>query len=234
MARDRLDSSGRLPRAEDIVRAHTKRGGFGSTVGVGLVAVVVAVGCPVGCSSNSANGGFGVPGGTSSSGGSSGGGSSGSGSSGGNSFPTDGSAPPSFGDGSTGSSGGSVCNATDPNADADKDGWSISQGDCNDCDPNVNPGAIDVAQQTDGGPVTWGDEDCDGKPGDSAMPCDQGLALDDVSAADAAKAIELCMTATATDRKYGVISAAYVRADGTPFATPGLQTGIESAWGTSV
>jgi hypothetical protein len=185
----------------------------------------------VGCSSNSTTGGFGVPGGTSSSG--SGGNGSGSGSSGGTPFPTDGSVPPSFGDGSTGG-GSTVCNVTDPDADMDKDGWSPNQGDCNDCDPNVNPGAIDVPQQTDGGPVTWGDEDCDGTPGDSAMPCDQGLALDDVNASDAAKAIELCATASANDRKYGVISAAYVRADGTPFATPGLQTGIEGAWGTNV
>jgi hypothetical protein len=117
----------------------------------------------------------------------------------------------------------------------DKDGWSPNQGDCNDCDPNVNPGAIDVLQQNDGGAPTWGDEDCDGKPGDSAMACDQSLALDDVVAADGAKAIELCMQAGATDRKYGVLSATYMRADGTAFASgPGLQVGLEPAFGTNV
>jgi hypothetical protein len=116
----------------------------------------------------------------------------------------------------------------------DKDGWTPAQGDCNDCDPNVNPGAIDVLHQNDGGPPSWGDEDCDGTPGDSAQACDTGLALDDVVAGDGAKAIELCRTATTGDRKYGVLSASYVHADGTPFASPGLQIGIEPSWGTNV
>jgi hypothetical protein len=117
----------------------------------------------------------------------------------------------------------------------DHDGWTPNQGDCNDCDPNVNPGAIDTLHPgADGGPPTWGDEDCSGVPGDSAKPCDQGLALDDVAAADGAKAIELCATATMSDRKYGVLSAAYVRADGTPFASPALQVGIEPAFGSNV
>ncbi len=129
--------------------------------------------------------------------------------------------------------GGQVCNAG-PNEDKDKDGWTIAQGDCNDCDPNVNPGAIDVLQTTDGGTPTWGDEDCDGKPGDSAAACDQGLALDDVNATDGAKAIELCHTATATDKKFGVLSAEYVRANGSAYSSPGLQVGVEPAWGPNV
>jgi hypothetical protein len=126
------------------------------------------------------------------------------------------------------------CNVTDVNADNDKDGWSIAEGDCNDCDPNINPGAIDVWHTGDGGAGYWGDEDCSGVAGDSAKPCDSGLSLTDVSAADAAKAIELCATASSSDKKYGVLSAAYVRADGTPFASPGVQVGIESGWGPNV
>ncbi len=140
-------------------------------------------------------------------------------------------------DGGASSSGGGgtvVCNVTDPNADMDKDGWSPNQGDCNDCDPNVNPGAIDVLHQADGGAPYWGNEDCSGKPGDNAMPCDTGLTLADVDPNDAAKAIELCATTTTSERTYGVISAAYVRADGTAFAAPGLQVGIQSAWGSNV
>src|SRR5271163_126541 len=80
------------------------------------------------------------------------------------------------------------------------------------------PGLPSQSSSPHVGVPPWGDEDCDGKPGDSGMPCDQGLVLADVNAMDAAKAIELCAQATATDRRYGVISAAYVRADGTPFA----------------
>jgi hypothetical protein len=135
-------------------------------------------------------------------------------------------------DGGGGSQGG-TCNVTDPNADTDKDGWTPNQGDCNDCDPNVNPGAIDVLNQNDGGTPTWGDEDCDGTPGDSAMPCDTGLSLTSVDPNDGAKSIELCRTATDTDRKYGVISAAYVRADGSAY-TAGAQIGLEPQWGTNV
>jgi hypothetical protein len=127
-----------------------------------------------------------------------------------------------------------TCKVTDPKADQDGDGFSPDQGDCNDCDANVNPGAIDVLQTPDGGTPTWGDEDCDGKPGDSALACDTGLALADVDPKNAAKAIELCAQATDTDRRYGVVSAAYVRANGTPVTSPGLQAGIQSAFGANV
>jgi hypothetical protein len=182
------------------------------------------------CSSGTQPAGFAVPGNDA---GSSSSGSSGSGGSSSGSGGSSSGSPGSFGDGGGTSSGGGHCNVTDPNADMDKDGWSPNQGDCNDCDPNVNPGAIDVLQQNDGGAPTWGDEDCDGTPGDSAQPCDQGLALDDVVAMDGAKAIELCRQASATDKKYGVLSATYMRANGTAFA-PALQVGIESAFGTNV
>jgi hypothetical protein len=186
------------------------------------------------CSSGNKESGF--PGGdgggaTSSSGTTS---SSGSASGSGSGGSSSGGTPGSFGDGGSSGGGPTNCHVTDPNGDMDKDGWSPNQGDCNDCDPNVNPGAIDVLSQNDGGAPTWGDEDCDGKPGDSAKACDTGLALDDVVAGDAAKAIELCQTATETDKRYGVISSAYVRADGTPFASPALQTGIEPSYGTNV
>jgi hypothetical protein len=129
---------------------------------------------------------------------------------------------------------GGACVVTNPNTDMDHDGWSPAQGDCNDCNPNVNPGAIDVLEKTDGGTPVWGDQDCSGVAGDSAKPCDQGLLLADVDPNDAAKAIELCQVATMTDRKYGVISAAYVRANGAAFPTPGLQVGIQSNFGPNV
>src|SRR5687768_8187147 len=40
--------------------------------------------------------------------------------------------------GSTGTGSGNECYA-DPNNDEDLDGFTGNQGDCNDCDPNVNP-----------------------------------------------------------------------------------------------
>ena len=144
------------------------------------------------------------------------------------------SSTPSFGDGQAEAGTGGTCVVTDPNADMDMDGWSTNQGDCNDCDPNVNPGAIDVLQQNDGGTPTWGDEDCDGTPGDSAMACDTGLMLTSVDPNDAAKSIELCRQATDTDRKYGVISATYMRANGTPLPNPGPQVGIQTGFGQNV
>jgi hypothetical protein len=141
----------------------------------------------------------------------------------------------SFGD--DGPAGGqtSTCDVTNPNDDMDKDGWTPNQGDCNDCDPNVNPGAIDVWHEpAEGGPGYWGNEDCSGNPGDNAKPCDTGLALDDVTAGDGAKAIELCATTTTSDRTYCVLSASYVRADGTAVSAPGAQVGIQTGWGTNV
>ncbi len=193
------------------------------------------------CSSGTTTSGFNTQGGSSGSsgskGGSSGGGSASSSSGGGSASSSSGGATPVLGGGVQADAGGNsstVCNVTNPANDMDKDGWSPNAGDCNDCDPNVNPGAIDVLHQNDGGTPTWGDEDCSGVPGDNSKACDTGLALDDVNAADGAKAIELCATATATNRKYGVLSSAYVRADGTAYASPGLQVGIQSAFGTNV
>lgn len=201
---------------------------------VGIAALgCIAIGAA--CTNSTNGGGFdfdGGPGSSSSGGGSGGSGSGGNSSSGASSGGNmDGSL---IGSGDGGSGGTVHCNVTDPMKDMDNDGWTPMQGDCNDCDPNVNPGAIDVLSSPDAGTPTWGDEDCDGTPGDSAKPCDMGLALDDVVAGDGAKAIELCRTATMSDRKYGVISANYVHSDGTAFAAPGLQIGLEPTWGTAV
>ena len=40
--------------------------------------------------------------------------------------------------------GGPLCKDPGPDEDFDKDGYSIKEGDCNDCDANVNPGAIEA------------------------------------------------------------------------------------------
>ncbi len=124
--------------------------------------------------------------------------------------------------------------ASGPNDDADADGFTVAQGDCNDCDPNTNPGAIEVigTPPDDGSPYVPVDEDCDGTADNPPMPCDQGLALDSGDAMDAARAIELCKQA-ATDQDWGVISAQYVRADGSTRASS-TQNGILSSFGSGV
>ncbi len=97
--------------------------------------------------------------------------------------------------------------------DHDHDGWSIAQGDCNDCDPNTNPGAYDVASN-------GVDEDCSGQPDDEPSSCDDMLDLLSNEGQDGARAIGLCRFASAQPidpraRTWGVISADYVLADGT-------------------
>lgn len=124
----------------------------------------------------------------------------------------------------------------DPDVDGDGDGWTFNEGDCNDCDPRINPGAIDVTPDADAG-VAPADQDCSGAF-DPPAPCDGALALDDVDPKDGARALELCnfveeSPAKKKDKRWGVISSAYVRADGTPFS-PGLQAGLQSSFGPNV
>lgn len=134
---------------------------------------------------------------------------------------------------------GTVCNNA-PDADGDKDGWTTNEGDCNDCDPNVNPGAIEVVA-TD--PMAAAaDEDCDGQVDNVASTCDDNLALDSTNAIDAARAVELCQAASQNpaskkDLKWGVIHAAWVLPDGSPApASPNyhLGHGILDAFGPNV
>jgi hypothetical protein len=91
--------------------------------------------------------------------------------------------------------------------DADGDGFTTRDGDCDDCLKTVNPGAYDI-------PGNGVDEDCDDKAADPAE-CDQGLAMDSRAAEDAARAIGLCTFTTAKSRAWGVISARYTDASGT-------------------
>jgi len=92
--------------------------------------------------------------------------------------------------------------------DRDRDGLSVAQGDCYDCDARIGPGAFDV-------PDNGIDDDCSGNQATGAGDtCDQGLALTSFDAKDGARAIGLCNFLDAGDAAWGVLRAAYVNADG--------------------
>ena len=174
------------------------------TLGVVLSAVLPVAAC----SGNNPDSGFGGNGSSSSGGGgssgSSGGSSSGSGGSGSSGgvgmFGTDGAAPPMKGS----------CQYQD-STDHDGDGFAFTDGDCNDCDPNTNPGAFDV-------PMNMIDEDCSGKADDEPSGCDVNSVLDSTDPYNAALAIDLCRkttpSATGKARTWGVLDAAFVAPDG--------------------
>ena len=113
-----------------------------------------------------------------------------------------------------GTSSGGTCDSGDTE-DKDKDGWTKVDGDCNDCDPNVNPGAIEVVNDGSGGGggAVPSDEDCNGMIDDAPEPCDAALAIDDADPMGAAKAVELCKQA-AGPKDWGVTSAKWVLPDG--------------------
>jgi hypothetical protein len=179
--------------------------------------LAVFLGLPLACSgTNSGGSGFGQQGESS---GSSGGGSNSSGGSGssGGVGSSNGSSGGSFGttDASTGPVNG--CKYMDA-IDHDLDGFASTQGDCNDCDPNTNPGAFDV-------PKDGIDEDCDGIVDDEPTGCDTMAVLDSPDPFNAALTMDLCRKTTETaqgkQRTWGVVGASFVAPDGSDNCSPG-------------
>lgn len=124
---------------------------------------------------------------------------------------------------------------TDPNADADGDGFSVNQGDCNDCDANVNPGAVEVViTEPDmmGNIPEPADEDCDGMVDNVDPPCDAGLTLDANDPYDAAAAIGLCKLSSGVG-DWGIVDALFTRANGNALNAP-LQNGIMGNFGPNI
>jgi hypothetical protein len=169
--------------------------------------VAVFLALPLACSGNKGESGFG---GESSSGSGGSGGNSGGGSGSSGVGSSNGSSSGSFGmtDASTGPTTG--CQYMDA-IDHDGDGFASTQGDCNDCDPNTNPGAFDV-------PKDGIDEDCDGIVDDEPTGCDVMAVLDSKDPFNAALAMDLCRKTTETaqgkQRTWGVVGASFVAPDG--------------------
>lgn len=116
--------------------------------------------------------------------------------------------------------------------DLDLDGFSAAQGDCNDCDPDVGPSAVEMP--TLPGDVAK-DEDCDGLVDEPDDECDAGLAVNDPLALSAARAVDLCEDAG--DGGWGVERAVWVLADGSKppmLDTFALGHGITERFGPNV
>jgi len=123
------------------------------------------------------------------------------------------------------SSGGGPVSCGFPDCDAD--GFTVEQGDLGDMDPMVNPGAYDV-------PANGIDEDCNGVADDTVTACDQMITdIADADPNNAARGIGLCHFATETDRRWGVLSAAYVFADGKHGPDP-IGHGLPNDFGPNV
>jgi hypothetical protein len=129
--------------------------------------------------------------------------------------------------------------AADDAPDADGDGWGRCAGDC--CDSTaagclaparVNPGAFDFA----GNAL---DDDCNGVIDDpTPSSCAAAASFASVTGDDLARAMDLCQFTTAAppldERRWGVIAAELVRADGSTPPPMNVQVGVLAGFGSNV
>jgi hypothetical protein len=89
------------------------------------------------------------------------------------------------GGGGSGGSGMMSCTVSNPNVDMDGDGYTPAAGDCNDCDPLINPGAVNIP----GDPISY---DCSGNS--NAPPACDGSNTGKNDPTSLSQSIELCDT----------------------------------------
>ena len=104
--------------------------------------------------------------------------------------------------------------------DADGDGFDNGR-DCDDCSPQINPGAYDF-------PGNGIDEDCDGVDG---VVCDESALLEDsTDAYDAARAFGICQRAS--DVSWGLLDARLTQVDGVGTPAHPIQVGLLRDFGS--
>jgi len=101
--------------------------------------------------------------------------------------------------------GGSMCDPA-PDGDLDGDGFTPNGGDCNDCEPGVNPNAIEIVG-------IGGDENCDGSIDEKLPPCDEAVSMDNQNTEQVLRAIELCKPSSG-EKDWGIIGSFWAMPDG--------------------
>ncbi|MFO0568462.1 MAG: choice-of-anchor L domain-containing protein [Polyangiaceae bacterium] len=113
--------------------------------------------------------------------------------------------------------------------DHDGDGYSFEDGDCRDCDPLINPGALDF-------PGNGLDEDCSGVADDEVASCDTALAFTGNDPKAYARAMELCRFSTTSakgkKKTWGVLSSSLTQANGSECSNS-LQRAVTPQFGTN-
>jgi hypothetical protein len=134
-----------------------------------------------------------------------------------------------------GGSGGGPGPCDNTVEDFDQDGFTVAMGDCNDCDANVNPGAIEVPTDPMDPMPDLVDENCDGQVDEAIPTCDAGLTVANSDPLSAARAMDICDDATPNGNDYGVLQAIWAHADGSQAAVAQLpQFGVQASFGPNV
>jgi hypothetical protein len=110
--------------------------------------------------------------------------------------------------------------------DADGDGFSRADGDCDDCQLGRGPGALDV-------PDNDFDEDCDGEDATgAAVSCDAPLKAQSVDPSDAAAVLGLCAEHSKSSHLPGLIDASWSRLAGGSRLGDARQVWLPEKFGT--